>query len=338
MASDHVVDDCCPICGNTRYARLFQVPFPVPSATARRGFPLKEEVDVPTWIIARCQNFSVEYVCPRPTVKTITDFYATQLNPNDWEQEHYVEMHPRSRQEWDRFAAKLTTLCGAPSSILEIGCAAGWLLKAARDRGWNVAGIEASPKFQTYATETLHLPVKLGTIEDLDTTTTNRYDVIVMTDVMEHLQDPVADLKKLRAVIASDGFLVLTTCDIDSFFARYRGLEWRQIVLSHTIYWTKKSMAHALGRAGFHVEHLSEPRYWDPNPEEERRSQVREIAKLGARIALNSSYVPLTQRFPVLQQVPALATNNRITHTSLMYKIGDQPVLGDVMLVIARPV
>ena len=171
--------------------------------------------------------------------------------------------------------------------MLEIGCAAGWLLKAARDQGWEVAGLEAAPKFQKYAANTLGLPVQLGTIDALTSQPSGEespdenilgnslFDVVVMSDVIEHLHDPVADLKKIRTHLAPDGYLILSTCDIGSAGARFYGVNWRQIILSHTVYWTKRSMRHALRRAGFRVERFSEVRYWDPSPNRERNAKQR---------------------------------------------------------------
>lgn len=328
----------CPICGDSRATRHFQVPFPNHSATGRRGFAPAESVDVSTWIISRCRGCTAEYARPRPTVRDITDFYATQLRPNEWEQTHFVEISEDEQKGWARFARKLTALRGSPGSMLEIGCAAGWLLKGARDEGWDIAGLEASPKFQRYATEVLDLPVHLDTIDALREEAYPAYDVVVMTDVMEHLQDPVRDLRAIRPHVKPGGYLVIATCDIGSVVARWYGLAWRQVVPSHTIYWTKRSMTEALHHADFAVERFSEPRYWDPDPSLERQALVREVVKVVARWMLQNTYVPIMRRLPALHPVPAILTHGRLNHDSLLDKIGDQAVLGDVMLVIARPI
>ncbi len=328
--------DRCPICESTEFTPLFQVPFPEHSHRPGKGFALEEQLDVPAWRIVRCHGCSVEYPNPQPSEESIRSYYANQQDPSEWEMENYVEIPQKGRDSWARFAAQLTELRGKPGAILEIGCAAGWLLRGARDLGWDAHGIEASPKFQKYASAVLNLPVRLGTLDSVDFGE-KKFDVVVMTDVIEHLVDPVADLRRIRALLAPDGYLVVATCDIGSACARFWGLDWRQIVVSHTFYWTKKSMTKAMTRAGFRVERFSEPRYWHPNPRKEFAQRCREIVKLAARFVLLKTYVPLAERAPRVQQLVEDLSGGRLDHQGLLYRIGDQPVLGDVMLVIARP-
>ena len=326
----------CPICGHATFTPLFQVPFPAHSQRPGRGFALDVALDVPAWRIVRCRGCGVGYPNPRPSAEAIHDYYARQVKPNDWEMENYVEIPQKARQSWTQFAQRLTELRGGkPGRLLEIGCAAGWLLHGARSLGWEVEGIEASPKFQRYASSTLGLPVQLGTLESVSHAP-GSFDVVVMTDVIEHLIDPVADLHRIRRLLAPGGRLVLATCDLDSWCARFWGLDWRQIVISHTFYWTRRSMNHALARAGFVAEQFSEPRYWHPRPSEEHRLRLRETAKLLARFFLLKTYVPLARCFAWPRRLLRTASRGRLDHADLLYRIGDQPVLGDVMLVVAR--
>ena len=329
--------DVCPICGSGDFEPLFQVPFPLHTSFDGKGFPLDFKLDVPAWRIVRCNGCSVRYPNPCPTKESITRYYADQQEPNDWEMEHYVEIPQKGRDAWADFARNLTILNGKPGSLLEIGCAAGWVLAAARDQGWDANGIEASPKFQKYAENILKLPVRLGIIEDVDMGD-KKFDVIMNTDVIEHLYDPVSDLKRLRKMIKPGGYLVMATCDIGSPCAQFWGLAWRQLVISHTFYWTKRSMTVALERAGFRVERFSEPRYWHPVWHKELKQRLREIFKLVARIVLLKTYVPLANRFQWVQKLLNTASGGKLDHAGMLYRIGDQPVLGDVMLVVARPV
>lgn len=327
----------CPICGCAEFEPLFQVPFPKHTSFEGKGFPLDFKLDVSAWRIVRCLGCSVRYPNPCPSKESITRYYADQQEPSDWEMVNYVEIPEKGRKAWAKFARNITLLNGRPGSMLEIGCAAGWVLHAAREQGWDAHGIEASPKFQKYAASTLKLPVQLGTIEEVNFGD-KKFDVIVNTDVIEHLYDPVADLRRLRKIIKPDGYLVMATCDIGSTCAAFWGLDWRQIVISHTFYWTKKSMTVALNRAGFRVERFSEPRYWHPVWYKELIQRAREIIKLIARFALIKTYVPLGNRFSLVRKLVKILSGGKLDHQGMLYRIGDQPVLGDVMLVVARPV
>jgi 2-polyprenyl-3-methyl-5-hydroxy-6-metoxy-1,4-benzoquinol methylase len=329
-----VTEACtCPICDATDSEPRFRVPFPNQHHSLRQGFTLDENPGVPFWTIDRCNNCGLEYAKPRPTKAEIHSFYKSQFEPNEWEKEVYLD---RERTAAFRDLAQgITALNGGPGRVLEIGSAGGWFLKAAQELGWQVNGVEASPKFSKFCIEHNKIPVVEGTSEDVPTEFYGQFDIVAMFDVLEHLQDPLSELKRLHRLVKPGGHIIIATCDIGSACARTYGVNWRQIVVSHTIYWTKKSMRLAMAKAGFSEVTFSEPRYWHPQPAIEMNNKIREVCKLLSRVILFNTYVPLS-KLPVIRQAPSVMTAGKLTHDRLLQKIGDQPVLGDVMLVIAK--
>jgi len=194
--------------------------------------------------------------------------------------------------------------------MLEVGCASGHLLSGAMQHGWDVMGVEASPKFSTEA-KRRGLPVHEGELATLPAGTT-LYTLVVMTDVLEHLRDPVADLTRCRDLLEPGGLLVVATCDIGSFAARYYGLRWRQLVISHTYYWTIQSLRIAFDRAGFDTVGVSAMRYWDPDPTAERRRWARELGKLLVRKTLQIGWMPLANRSARVRDAHGRLTNGRL--------------------------
>jgi SAM-dependent methyltransferase len=218
--------------------------------------------------------------------------------------------------------------------MLEVGCAAGHLLSGAIEHGWDVMGVEASPKFSTEV-KRRGLPVHDGVLATLPDGQ-RLYDLVVMTDVLEHLREPVADLALCRDLLEPGGLLVVATCDIGSFAARYYGLRWRQLVISHTYYWTNASLRIALDRAGFDTVVVSSMRYWDPDPTLERRRWVRELFKLFGRKALQIGWMPLASRSRTLREAHGKLTRGRLDFGRLQHKVGDQASMADVVLVVGR--
>lgn len=210
------------------------------------------------------------------------------------------------------------------------------MLKAARDHGWEVTGIEAAPKFAAFARDELGLKILEGLVSQVDTDGWSNFDVIAF-DVFEHLHDRVSDLKTLRELVGAETQLVITTPYVSSPVARFWGLRWRQILPSHINYSTRASMTSAFRRAGWEVKYYSEPRYWDPNPKRERHQRVVEIAKFLGRWVCYVCIVLPSRRAKALRRIPPLVTRNRLSWDDFMYRVGNQPVLGDVMLVVARP-
>ena len=212
------------------------------------------------------------------------------------------------------------------------------VLKAARDRGWTVRGVELAPKFSSFARNELGLDVYEGAVTSIDPDSWPRFDVLAAFDVFEHLQDPVAALKVLRAIAADGAYLLLTTPDVSATVSRFWGLRWRQVLPSHINYSTPASMAAVLARSGWALERISEPRYWDPDPSRERSGRFREMAKFLVRTVLYVSVVRPGERYPWIRTLPGRLTRGRMDWEQFRFRAGDQPVLGDVMFAVARPI
>jgi 2-polyprenyl-3-methyl-5-hydroxy-6-metoxy-1,4-benzoquinol methylase len=125
---------------------------------------------------------------------------------------------PRERYEReidldsDSTHARVVRLVGSDRRVLEIGPAAGHMSRVLQDRGCSVVGIELDPEMAASAApycervivgdlDTLDLEAELGS---------DRFDVIVAADVLEHLKDPLAALQRVRGFLASDGFFVIS--------------------------------------------------------------------------------------------------------------------------------
>ena len=116
--------------------------------------------------------------------------------------------------------------------LLDIGCGYGLLLAEARSRGYDVLGLELSADGVRHAREQLDLPVLALTLEQA-ALEPGSFDAIVMTDVFEHLDDPVATLDLCCELLAPGGVLVLTTPDPSSWVARLAGRRWWSYLIAH---------------------------------------------------------------------------------------------------------
>jgi len=329
------------MCGFDTYRRgRFFAAFPYRDGDIA-AFPLSDDPPpVASWRMTECRRCGVVTPLPYPTVDEINSFYSSQMTPNEWEVKHYVrlDLNDKAIAGTRRLAEQLTTLHDGPGRLLEVGCAAGWILRAAEELGWIVKGVEGAPKFSAFARDVLGLDVYPGLISEIDCSTWPVFDVIIAFDVFEHLHDPVQDLKVLRKLAAPNASLLVTTPNISSLVAKVYGRRWRQVLPSHVNYSTPTSMAFALERAGWRLERISEPRYWDPNLEREASQKRIEFAKFVARMILHHTVMHLALQSAFVRELPAKVTSGRLTWESLQYRVGDQPVLGDVMFVIARPV
>ena len=103
------------------------------------------------------------------------------------------------------------------SSVLEFGCATGYMTEVlVKRRGSRVTGIELDPDAATQASahcervivgdaETLDLAAELGD---------ERFDAVLFADVLEHLRDPAALLRRVRPFVAEGGVVVASIPNI----------------------------------------------------------------------------------------------------------------------------
>lgn len=138
------------------------------------------------------------------------------------------------------------------SRVFEIGCAYGFFLDVARTV-WRVAGCDVSPAACAYARERLGLDVACGDFLALDLAA-GEVDAFVLWDTIEHLGDPAAYLAKVATLTRPGGVLALTTGDLGSPLARFRGARWRQIhPPTHLWYFSRKTLSLLVEKHGFEV-------------------------------------------------------------------------------------
>jgi len=105
---------------------------------------------------------------------------------------------------------------GAPRRVLEVGFGNGAFLGYGRDRGWEMTGVELSAELRGRAERAGY-----RTAPSVDALASEApFDLVVLFDVLEHIEaDHVLDfVGKLRALLASDGALLLRVPNGDSPF------------------------------------------------------------------------------------------------------------------------
>ena len=110
----------------------------------------------------------------------------------------------------------MVELVGGTKRVLDVGCATGYLAEALGERGCTVSGLEFDAEAAEKARPHLERLV-IGDIETMDLADAfgdDRFDVIVFGDVLEHLRDPLAALRKAKALLADRGSVVASIPNI----------------------------------------------------------------------------------------------------------------------------
>jgi 2-polyprenyl-3-methyl-5-hydroxy-6-metoxy-1,4-benzoquinol methylase len=136
--------------------------------------------------------------------------------------------------------------------LLEIGANMGLFLAVAGEAGWEASGIEPSSWAVQQGRDRFGVDLRQGSVETLDEDP-GSVDVLVMLDVLEHLADPAAALRRLRAPLAHQGLLALATVNVEGLHGRLRGGDWPWFIRSHLHYFRPATLTRMLADAGFEV-------------------------------------------------------------------------------------
>lgn len=105
---------------------------------------------------------------------------------------------------------------GRPKKILDIGCGSGTLSLYLASQGHSVHGIDISRRAINICVQSAKdLGIKNVTFEVInfleDKITNQKYDVILLLEVIEHLENDIASLKKIYHKLNPGGLLILST-------------------------------------------------------------------------------------------------------------------------------
>ncbi|HEY1338211.1 MAG TPA: class I SAM-dependent methyltransferase [Bryobacteraceae bacterium] len=135
--------------------------------------------------------------------------------------------------------------------LLDIGSASGLFLKLAAEAGWDPTGIEPSPQLCRQAELALvGIGRVLCSVFEQAALPEASFDAITLWDVLEHVADPVAMLRRCRALLQPGGHLFLNVPDLDSVEARFLGRRWPLFLAEHLNYFNRPSLAFCGTKAG----------------------------------------------------------------------------------------
>jgi 2-polyprenyl-3-methyl-5-hydroxy-6-metoxy-1,4-benzoquinol methylase len=144
--------------------------------------------------------------------------------------------------------------------LLDIACGTGWALSHWQNKNFKVTGLEASEHRSRLCREKYSIDVFTGFIEDFKSE--EKFDVVTMRHILEHIENPIAVLEKVRHLLKDDGILLITVPNINSI-GRYIFQEKHVWVLPwHLHFYYPKTLTALLRRVGFNERKL----YQIPSP------------------------------------------------------------------------
>ena len=155
--------------------------------------------------------------CPRDGLVVIT-----RLKSSEWYNAHYqknwLSRDPRTlhltREKDDVITTPFLTIdpmLKEKSKVLDIGCGAGFRLKAFQDAGYTVIGVEPSQIEAHRARQILDTDIHNQTAEQFFMKNTEKFDVIYFFNVLDFLSNPFHVLENALNALNEGGLLYFRT-------------------------------------------------------------------------------------------------------------------------------
>ncbi|MFQ5931489.1 MAG: class I SAM-dependent methyltransferase, partial [Nitrospiraceae bacterium] len=222
----------CLLCGSTDFS---------PLVTGYDRMQARDE----DYVYSRCASCGLVVLTPLPKSEEIPGLYPEHYSPHvGWRERernklinrlaikyfYGVDSLSRSRLLRGMFRALSGRVMkgirephGA-NRLLDVGCGSGNLLARYKALGWNVRGIETSPR-ACAACRKRGLEVHQGTVFDAPFAQ-RQFDLILLSHVIEHLLDPIGVLKRVAEFLAPGGKLIVTTPNIHGIGFSMYGSCW----------------------------------------------------------------------------------------------------------------
>jgi len=206
--------------------------------------------------IVQCKHCGLVYTDPRPRRDAIKRNYEIVEDP--------LYLQERSAREltFEKHLHSFEKFTGPAQGrrLLDVGAYLGVFVEIANNHGWDAWGLEPSFWASNYARER-GLNMTQGTLEEANFLSSS-FDAITMWDVIEHLGDPLSEMRHVQHILKPGGWIAVHTMDVESRFAKLMGSRWPWLMEMHVYFFSRPTLTKMLEAAGFQVVTVrSEGRY-----------------------------------------------------------------------------
>lgn len=248
-------EDRCWVCGGTSLAPFHECRFDF-QEYARQDPELHAYTGLTAWLV-RCASCGFGQPDRLPTLPHFFDRMYDQRWSETWIAQEFDStskdlIFRTILDELERRAP------GGPRRLLDIGAHAGRFLHTAREAGWEVEGIELNPRTAAFAARRTGAVVHQINAQSL-VTGGARFRAVTLTDVLEHIPEPVSLLTTVARLAEPGGSIAVKVPCGRSQWHKERVLSAlspsREISLAgnlvHVNHFTPRSLRIALEHAGF---------------------------------------------------------------------------------------
>jgi 2-polyprenyl-3-methyl-5-hydroxy-6-metoxy-1,4-benzoquinol methylase len=296
----------CPVCGSQKSETVFTH---ARLANIERTYASKQSAkELMTSLNTNmCTVCGMLYRVPLMTEDELSQYYSRSYYETynaglkNQDGQSYVEQLQSWEKRYTRYLRFLARngICLTGKRVLDVGCGKGYFLSAAREKGavdcW---GIE--PSRQCYeklrSGKEYDFRVLNKCIRDVCPEEIGRFDLVTCIGVLEHLSEPILDLKVCRSLMNDDAHLyIFSHNEAPSLFTDIR----KRISLVHQLYFTRRTVRILLMKVGLQIVDL-ETRNTDMHILARKCQPVSPECEIG-----NARYSLLKTRYLVCKRIPS---------------------------------
>lgn len=203
--------------------------------------------------MVKCDNCGLVYENPRPVAESWSAIYPDEYEP-------YTDLAETSSLRrianayGHRKKIKWIEKFQNGGKICDVGCANGdFLFEVQKDNKWNAFGVEPSESAAKLA-KARNLRIETGFLGE-DTFEGEKFDVVTMWNVIEHLGDPLATLRQINRKLNPRGWLVFTTPIVGTIGSWFFGRHWMGYELPRHFYvFSEQVLEQYMQKCGFEIK------------------------------------------------------------------------------------
>jgi len=210
--------------------------------------------------VIECEPCGFKHIIPIPTIDELEVVYRQEYY--SLEKPLYLERHKEDLEWWnlvysERYDTFEELLPPHRRRILDVGSGPGLFLIHGEQQGWQTLGIEPSTQAAAHS-----CGLGLEIVQDFLTEQTAKqlgtFDVVHMSEVLEHIPDPRGMLNIARSLLAPEGLIcVVVPSDYNPFQQVLRTAcgykPWWVAPPHHINFFDFESLSHLLSSTGFGI-------------------------------------------------------------------------------------
>jgi SAM-dependent methyltransferase len=146
----------------------------------------------------------------------------------------YLSEGPLLRNHGRRYARLLRRFT-SPGTLLDVGAAAGFILRGFCDLGWQGRGLEPNEAMAAHARTVLHVDVQTGDLENWRPAA--QFTLVSMIQVVAHFHDLRRAFRTAADATQPGGFWLIETWNRASLSAMLFGRHWHEYSPPSVLHW-----------------------------------------------------------------------------------------------------